>query len=57
MAVEVVTFGCRLNTVESELIRRAADAAGLAELQAAVQAVENAVSEPKLRAFWWAAGG
>ena len=29
MSVEVVTFGCRLNTVESEAVRRAADAARL----------------------------
>ena len=29
MAVEVVTFGCRLNTLESEAIRNAAAAAGL----------------------------
>ncbi|MES2906873.1 MAG: tRNA (N(6)-L-threonylcarbamoyladenosine(37)-C(2))-methylthiotransferase MtaB, partial [Pseudomonadota bacterium] len=31
MPVEVVTFGCRLNTYESEVIRREAEAAGLAE--------------------------
>ena len=31
MSVEVVTFGCRLNTYESEVIRRNAEAAGLAE--------------------------
>ncbi|MCC6887399.1 MAG: tRNA (N(6)-L-threonylcarbamoyladenosine(37)-C(2))-methylthiotransferase MtaB [Hyphomicrobiales bacterium] len=31
MSVEVVTFGCRLNTAESEVIRRHAAAAGLAE--------------------------
>src|SRR3984893_1679126 len=29
MSVGVVTFGCRLNTYESEVLRRAADAAGL----------------------------
>jgi threonylcarbamoyladenosine tRNA methylthiotransferase MtaB len=29
MSVDVVTFGCRLNTYESEVIRREADAAGL----------------------------
>jgi threonylcarbamoyladenosine tRNA methylthiotransferase MtaB len=29
MTVEVVTFGCRLNTYESEVMRRDADAAGL----------------------------
>ena len=29
MAVEVVTFGCRLNTFESEVMRREAEAAGL----------------------------
>jgi threonylcarbamoyladenosine tRNA methylthiotransferase MtaB len=29
--LEVVTFGCRLNRVESEVIRRAAEAAGLTE--------------------------
>ena len=29
MSVEVVTFGCRLNTHESEVIRREAGAAGL----------------------------
>jgi threonylcarbamoyladenosine tRNA methylthiotransferase MtaB len=28
MGIEVVTFGCRLNTVESEAMRRAAEAAG-----------------------------
>jgi len=31
MAVEIVTFGCRLNAFESELIRREAEAAGLAD--------------------------
>src|SRR5262249_8198019 len=31
MSVDVVTFGCRLNTCESEVIRRQAQAAGLAE--------------------------
>jgi len=31
MAVEIVTFGCRLNAVESEAIRRATQAAGLAD--------------------------
>ncbi|UYO54085.1 tRNA (N(6)-L-threonylcarbamoyladenosine(37)-C(2))-methylthiotransferase MtaB [Rhodopseudomonas palustris] len=31
MAVEVVTFGCRLNAFESELIQREAEAAGLAD--------------------------
>ena len=30
MSVEVVTFGCRLNAAESELVRRHAEAAGLA---------------------------
>ncbi len=29
MSVEIVTFGCRLNTHESEIMRRKADAAGL----------------------------
>jgi len=29
MGAEVITFGCRLNTTESEVIRRHADAAGL----------------------------
>src|SRR5882757_766194 len=29
MGAEVITFGCRLNTYESEVIRRHADAAGL----------------------------
>ncbi|MBS3647950.1 tRNA (N(6)-L-threonylcarbamoyladenosine(37)-C(2))-methylthiotransferase MtaB [Pseudaminobacter sp. 19-2017] len=32
MAVEIVTFGCRLNTYESEVMRREAEAAGLGEL-------------------------
>jgi threonylcarbamoyladenosine tRNA methylthiotransferase MtaB len=32
MAVEVVTFGCRLNTVESEAMRRAAEASGEQDL-------------------------
>jgi threonylcarbamoyladenosine tRNA methylthiotransferase MtaB len=31
MSVNVVTFGCRLNTYESEVIRREADAAGVAD--------------------------
>lgn len=31
MTVEVVTFGCRLNAFESELIRREAEGAGLAD--------------------------
>jgi threonylcarbamoyladenosine tRNA methylthiotransferase MtaB len=31
MGVDVVTFGCRLNAFESELIRREAEAAGLAD--------------------------
>jgi threonylcarbamoyladenosine tRNA methylthiotransferase MtaB len=34
MGVEIVTFGCRLNTYESEVIRREAAAAGLAGLEA-----------------------
>ena len=29
MSLDVVTFGCRLNTYESEVIKRAAGAAGL----------------------------
>ena len=33
MAVDVVTFGCRLNTYESEVMRREAKAAGLDELK------------------------
>ena len=32
MAVEVVTFGCRLNAYESEVIRREAETAGLGAL-------------------------
>ena len=32
MAVDIVTFGCRLNTYESEVMRRETDAAGLGEL-------------------------
>ncbi len=31
MNVDVVTFGCRLNAYESEVIRRQAQAAGLAD--------------------------
>jgi threonylcarbamoyladenosine tRNA methylthiotransferase MtaB len=31
MSVEVITFGCRLNAYESEVIRRNADAAGIGE--------------------------
>jgi threonylcarbamoyladenosine tRNA methylthiotransferase MtaB len=31
MTVDVVTFGCRLNTFESEVIRREAESAGLAD--------------------------
>ncbi|MGB3539927.1 MAG: tRNA (N(6)-L-threonylcarbamoyladenosine(37)-C(2))-methylthiotransferase MtaB [Mesorhizobium sp.] len=33
MGIDVVTFGCRLNTYESEVMRREAQAAGLGELQ------------------------
>ncbi|MCX2695244.1 MULTISPECIES: tRNA (N(6)-L-threonylcarbamoyladenosine(37)-C(2))-methylthiotransferase MtaB [Ochrobactrum] len=33
MAVEVITFGCRLNTYESEVMKREADNAGLGELK------------------------
>jgi threonylcarbamoyladenosine tRNA methylthiotransferase MtaB len=33
MAVEIVTFGCRLNTYESEVMKREADAAGLGDLE------------------------
>ena len=29
MSLDVVTFGCRLNTYESEVIKRAASGAGL----------------------------
>ncbi|MBA4336141.1 MAG: tRNA (N(6)-L-threonylcarbamoyladenosine(37)-C(2))-methylthiotransferase MtaB, partial [Methylobacterium sp.] len=32
MTLEVVTFGCRLNIVEGEALRRQAEAAGLADL-------------------------
>ena len=31
MSVDVVTFGCRLNAFESEVIRREAERAGLAD--------------------------
>ncbi len=31
MSVDVVTFGCRLNAYEAEVIRRQAQAAGLAD--------------------------
>src|SRR5882724_10879891 len=31
MTVDVVTFGCRLNAYESEVIRRQVDAAGVAD--------------------------
>ncbi|HTV68031.1 MAG TPA: tRNA (N(6)-L-threonylcarbamoyladenosine(37)-C(2))-methylthiotransferase MtaB [Rhizobiaceae bacterium] len=34
MSVEVVTFGCRLNTYESEVMKREAEAAGLGTLDA-----------------------
>jgi threonylcarbamoyladenosine tRNA methylthiotransferase MtaB len=33
MGIDVVTFGCRLNTYESEVMRREATAAGLGELK------------------------
>ena len=33
MAIEIVTFGCRLNTYESEVMRREAEAAGLGALE------------------------
>ena len=32
MTLEVVTFGCRLNIVEGEAIRRQAQAAGIADM-------------------------
>src|SRR5450432_3688702 len=31
MSVDVITFGCRLNAFESEVIRRAAESAGLSD--------------------------
>ena len=31
--LEVITFGCRLNTYESQVMRREAEAAGLGDLQ------------------------
>src|SRR5215469_8260208 len=31
MSVEVITFGCRLNAAESEVIRREAEAAGFSD--------------------------
>jgi threonylcarbamoyladenosine tRNA methylthiotransferase MtaB len=33
MPLDIVTFGCRLNTYESEVIRREAETAGLAQLE------------------------
>jgi len=33
MAIDIVTFGCRLNTYESEVMRREAETAGLGELE------------------------
>lgn len=33
MAVDVLTFGCRLNTYESEVIKREADASGLGSIE------------------------
>ena len=33
MAVDIVTFGCRLNTYESEVMRREAETAGLGDLE------------------------
>ena len=33
MTIDIVTFGCRLNTYESEVMRREADAAGLGALK------------------------
>src|SRR5689334_6839379 len=32
MTVEIVTFGCRLNAFESEVIRREAEGAGLSDI-------------------------
>ncbi len=31
--LDIVTFGCRMNTYESEVMRREANAAGLGELE------------------------
>ncbi|TIX37027.1 MAG: tRNA (N(6)-L-threonylcarbamoyladenosine(37)-C(2))-methylthiotransferase MtaB, partial [Mesorhizobium sp.] len=33
MAIDVVTFGCRLNTYESEVMRKEAESAGLGALK------------------------
>ena len=33
MAIDIVTFGCRLNSYESEVMRREAETAGLGELE------------------------
>jgi threonylcarbamoyladenosine tRNA methylthiotransferase MtaB len=41
MSIDVVTFGCRLNTYESEVIRRNAAAAGLGDREAAEVVIVN----------------
>ena len=33
MGVDIITFGCRLNTYESEVMRREANTAGLGALE------------------------
>ena len=65
MSVDVVTFGCRLNACESEVIRREAQAAGLADtlvvntcavtaeaVRQARQAIRKAKREEPQRRIW-----
>jgi threonylcarbamoyladenosine tRNA methylthiotransferase MtaB len=50
MAVDIVTFGCRLNTYESEVMRREAEAAGLSDLAGGAVIVNTcAVTEEAVR--------
>ena len=41
MALDIVTFGCRLNTYESEVMRREAKNAGLGELEGGAVVYNN----------------
>ena len=49
MSVDVLTFGCRLNTYESEVIRRHAVAAGLADVVVVNTCAVTAEAERKAR--------
>jgi hypothetical protein len=49
MAIDVVSFGCRLNAYESEVMRKAASEAGLGELAGDPQGAARSSRRPHHR--------